>query len=294
MKKFTLIAWAAACILAAACAGGPKPLKTSVCQAADSAAYVTMSLDIELPDPGTGASGAIRRELVSLLDDQLGTISSYENERHFPPFSGDADDNGALLEYYRSHAFAVVDSLSSGDAAERASYIREDPDLTEEQKAEILADFPVWSFEYTLKKVAETERYAVFQSQNYIYMGGAHGGLTGAGCVTFDKKDGHRVAAFLEPSCVTEIQPLLLGGLASYFSEFGDPVSPEAVREQLFVEDGPIPLPAWTPYPAEEGLAFVYQQYEIASYAAGMPAFTLPYEDIAPWLTADARQLLGL
>ena len=80
----------------------------------------------------------------------------------------------------------------------------------------------------------------------------------------------------------------------SYFSEFGDPVSPEAVREQLFVEDGPIPLPAWTPYPTEEGLAFVYQQYEIASYAAGMPAFTLPYEDIAPWLTADARQLLGL
>ena len=39
---------------------------------------------------------------------------------------------------------------------------------------------------------------------------------------------------------------------------------------------------------------FTYQQYEIASYAAGMPEFTIPFEDLFPYLTPEAKALVGL
>ena len=67
----------------------------------------------------------------------------------------------------------------------------------------------------------------------------------------------------------------------------------EALRERLQIEGTLIPLPAWTPYPDGDALTFVYQQYEIACYADGMPSFTLPLEEIDPYLTPAARRLLG-
>ena len=69
-----------------------------------------------------------------------------------------------------------------------------------------------------------------------------------------------------------------LGSVAGYFA---------------FMENGIVPLPSWTPYPGEDGLVFVYQQYEIASYAAGMPSFVIPYDRIQPFLTEEARRILS-
>ena len=71
-------------------------------------------------------------------------------------------------------------------------------------------------------------------------------------------------------------------------------VAPEELNNYLFLETGVIPFPAWTPYPSEDGLVFTYQQYEIASYAAGMPEFTIPYADLRPYLTPEAKALVGL
>jgi hypothetical protein len=81
--------------------------------------------------------------------------------------------------------------------------------------------------------------------------------------------------------------------LLGYYSEFGEKMAEEEMRERLQIEGDLIPLPAWTPYPTAEGLCFVYQQYEIASYADGMPAFTVPYAEIKPWLTAEAKSVLS-
>ena len=60
----------------------------------------------------------------------------------------------------------------------------------------------------------------------------------------------------------------------------------------LFIDDRFIPLPSWPLYPSGDGLAFIYQQYEIASYADGMPSFTIPYADIEPYMTPEAKALL--
>jgi hypothetical protein len=53
-----------------------------------------------------------------------------------------------------------------------------------------------------------------------------------------------------------------------------------------------IPLPSAAPAFTKKGLAFIYQQYEIAPYAAGMVNFDIAYDKIRPFLTAEAQALL--
>ena len=125
-------------------------------------------------------------------------------------------------------------------------------------------------------------------------MGGAHGGVTGAGCITFDKSTGSIIEQFIDPGSEEDIQPLLRKGLVGYFVDADSQVNDSNLDECLLLEGDLIPLPAWQPYPCEEGLVFVYQQYEIAPYAAGMPAFTVSFEEIAPYLTPEARRIIGL
>ena len=42
----------------------------------------------------------------------------------------------------------------------------------------------------------------------------------------------------------------------------------------------------------ENGVGFIYQQYEIAAYAMGMPNDTIPYERIKPFMTEWSKRLI--
>ena len=287
------ILFAAAALAACLSCGQNRSLQTEVRDYADSTAHSYLTLHAELPVPADAASKAIRGKLVDMMDTQLSQITFGEPQRYFPRFEGNTDDTEALMAYYKDQTLALIGRLSQEDADEREPYIREDGDLSEEEKAEILANSPAWGYEFNLKKLADTLGYVVFQSQNYIYQGGAHGGITGDGYLTFDRKSGRFLEATVDPACTAEIQPLLVKGLLGYYGEFGEKMSEEELRERLQIEGDQIPLPAWTPYPTPEGLCFVYQQYEIASYADDMPAFVLPFNEVEPWLTPEARQLLG-
>ena len=89
---------------------------------------------------------------------------------------------------------------------------------------------------------------------------------------------------------------LIKEGVRSYFAEFETDVkTDEALKDMLIgVEDiNRIPLPSAAPYFTKEGLSFVYQQYEIAPYAAGMVSFNIPYAKIRPFLTKDASALVN-
>lgn len=283
---------ALAALLVTACNAG-KPLQTEVRDYADSTAHSFLTLHAELPVPADAAAKAIRGKLVDIMDTQLSQITFGEPQRYFPRFEGNTDDTDALMAYYQGQTLSLIGRLSQEDADERERYIREDGDLSEEEKAEILANSPAWGYEFNLKKIADTLGYVVFQSQNYIYQGGAHGGITGDGYLTFDRKTGRYIEATVDPACTAAIQPLLVKGLLGYYSEFGEKMAEEEMRERLQIEGDLIPLPAWTPYPTAEGLCFVYQQYEIASYADGMPSFIVSFDEIQPFLTAEAKQVLG-
>ena len=291
-----ILAVGLAVVAAVACRpSGGKDLKTETLNYEDSAAHADLSIKVELPVPGQGAAAdRIRSTLVEVMDAQLSHIGSYEEDRLFPDFEGDVSKTESLVTYYRDKALEAIGRLSQEDYDERVASIEENDGLTDGQRKEILDEMPGWEYEFNLLKDRETEQYVVFISQDYVYLGGAHGGIIGRGGLTFDKKDGALMAQFLDPACLDAIQPLLRKGLSQYFSDNDMEVTPEELDNYLFLETGVVPFPAWTPYPSEDGLVFTYQQYEIAAYAAGMPEFTIPFADLLPYLTPEAKALVGL
>ena len=272
MRKIFAV-WLAVLAAAACRPSGGKDLQTETLNYEDSKAHADLSIKVELPVYGQGAAAdRIRASLVEVMDGQLSHIGSYEEERLFPAFEGDFSKTESLVMYYRDKALEAIGQLSQEDYDERVNSIEENDGLTDGQRKEILADMPGWEYDFSLLKDRETDRYVVFLSQDYVYLGGAHGGVVGRGGLTFDKKEGALVEKMVDSASLDAVQPLLRKGLSQYFS----------------------PFPAWTPYPSEEGLVFTYQQYEIAAYAAGMPEFTVPYADILPYLTPEAKALLDL
>ena len=295
MKRTSKLFLAGLAIAAAvACQPTAKELKMESFERADSTVNAHLSMNVELPVPVKGPAGHIRTKLIEVIDDQLSHIASFEDEpRLFPAYEGNPFDTKALMGYYWDQSMEAFCGSAQEDYDERVASVEENDGLTEEERMSILFSIPKYEYDFSLTKTDETDRYAVFMHEDYVYLGGAHGGIVGHGPLTFDKKTGELVESFLEPGCLNDIQPLLRKGVASYFTDYGEEISPENVDEYLMTDNGVIPFPAWTPFPTENGLGFLYQQYEIAPYSAGMPGFTVPYDDILPYLTAEAKALLG-
>lgn len=163
-----------------------------------------------------------------------------------------------------------------------------------------------------VSKLVETDLYITYMSNAEGFMGGAHGYAIATG-QTFRKSDGKRIGYTTEYDQATEtfhqkdqtlfsdpqspkLFALIKEGVRSYFAEFETDVkTDEALKDMLIgVEDiNRIPLPSAAPYFTKEGLSFVYQQYEIAPYAAGMVSFNISYAKIRPFLTKDASALVN-
>ena len=277
-KKLIGLGLAVAAVVA--CTPSGKELKTETFEFADSTAHAHLTIKAELPVAAKGAPAAIRTKLIEVMDRQLSHIGTYEQDRMFPAFEGNADDSKALMDYYRGKAFETIATVSQADFDERKQYIDEDEEI------------PGWEYDFSLTRTSETDRYVIFLSEDIVFSGGAHGGIIGCGPLTFDKKDGHLVEKFLKDSALQEMQPLLRKGLVQYYASNGQEIQPEQLGEYLTLSGDVIPYPVWSPIPTPEGLDFTYQQYEIASYADGMPSFTLPYEEVLPFLTEDAKKLI--
>lgn len=269
-------------------------LKTETVTMADSAKYAYLTMKVELPMGSDAVSQAIRQQLITILGERLTHVTSFEGEQFYAPFTGNTNNAEEMMGYYCKNTMSLLDSLATSDANDRIRYIMEDEELSEEEKANRIAEIPGWEYEYRLELVADTTNYIVFLSQDYLYMGGAHGGVGGDGDLTFDKETGKLVKEFLNPACVADIQPLLIEGLLSYFAVEDEQITEDELFDILQIEGRQIPLPSFAPYPTKDGLVFVYQQYEIASYAVGMPSFTVAYDKLLPYLTPEARKVCGV
>ncbi len=160
-------------------------------------------------------------------------------------------------------------------------------------------------------KLEETERYVTYLSLSEGFLGGAHGYATSSG-TTFSKISGKQIGYNTEYNSEKEafemsqqtlfsnpksaqLAALLKQGVFSYFKQFEDDLTTdEQLKDMLLnVEDiNHIPLPSASPYFTKDGLLFIYQQYEIAPYAAGMINFDIPYDKIRPFLTPEAQALI--
>ena len=278
--------------LAVSCRSSQAPIEIENRTFEDEAAYVTTALDVDLPVANGAVATAIRGKLAEILYQDICNVTRVDDNPDFEAFAGDAADTQALMGYYEERLAAALAAASDFEYAERIEGIMEATTLSDSEKADYVRNIGKWAFDYSLKKVEETDRYIVFKSEYYVNYGGTHGGILGAGPLTFSKQDGHLVSDFFEPGSAAQMQPLLREGMLEYF---GPRMEGTGLELDVFLslpEGGAVPLPAWAPQPVADSLHFVYQQYEIAPYAAGMPEFSLPVGQLKDFLTDDAVKIL--
>ena len=147
------------------------------------------------------------------------------------------------------------------------------------------------SYDLSIRKTGETDRYLTYETSCYVFLGGAHGS---AMCypVNIVRSTGRVLAATVDTLKQKALQPILRHGVKEYISKAENrKIKDSDLQNMLFVEHGIIPLPATVPVLTPEGLRFVYQQYEIGPYALGMVEFTVPYADVKSCLTQEAAEL---
>lgn len=167
-----------------------------------------------------------------------------------------------------------------------ATYLQE----MREERADFDAEM---GFERSLsvERTYETDRLVTINVQLYEYSGGAHGGTLCYG-MTFRKSDGRRMSMNTLNNMVGDEgwSSLQKEGLMDYFEVKTD----SGLQDMLYdVETYMIPAPQFEPYFSENGMEFVYQQYEIAPYAAGLPSYTISYNRLSKYLNVTGRRLVG-
>lgn len=262
----------------------------------DSCQNLLFSLSIELPLGKDSTSLQIRdsliAEFVSFIS-RPGFIE--EGTPSIKPFAGDADDIQGMVDYYGKAANDELLKSALSDYEQRMQYLDEDTTMTEDDRQRIKQDVPMWALEYKLSMISsDTLDIVTYDSQAYVYYGGAHGGVIGSGAMTFDKLTGEKISHFIDPAATERIQPMLRKGLLQYYAEVGDTISDSQLSERLQIEGTVVPQPHNTPSLnlSCDSLVFVYGQYEIACYADGMPSFRIPVSELIPYLTPQGKNII--
>lgn len=142
--------------------------------------------------------------------------------------------------------------------------------------------------EFTITKVYETDKVVSFEISGYDYPAGAAHGMPYCDGATFDKNDAQNVNNLLVKE-KANLRPLIIKGLVKNLDLHDE----DELAESLFENDlNKLERPNNAPWMGAEGIVFQYSAYEIAPYAAGMPAAVIPLEDIKPYLTTLGNALL--
>ena len=177
-------------------------------------------------------------------------------------------------------------------------YIKQIVEENHKRYDEIIKDFPRYNEisdihydKHTIEKLDEGKKWVTFTKQRDIFQGGAHGVAPYFG-QTFRKSDGRRIGwEIFRQTDSEEFQKILKEGLTDYFeigstAELGDILAGEMGTEY-------ISLPQCPPLFTAEGITFVYNQYEIAAYAYGLPTFTVAYEKLLPFMMTTGKRLVA-
>lgn len=235
---------------------------------------------VDYPRETTGVVGDSIKAWISETLAEGANVFYWNEDAKLVMFKGDLSDGKALVNFYSKNSF---DSLVAMQVEDR----------------KYGGNTPAFSNEVNLRKVEETRNFVSYRMSAGYYTGGAHGGGLDYG-QTFSKKDGHKLDYPIDTTKVAELQALLWKGIADYrMQNREEGVTYSMIVDEVknmfedFNETRTIPLPALTPYLTSKGMVFVYQQYEIMPYAAGMPEFTIPYEYLLPYMTEDALRVAG-
>ena len=146
----------------------------------------------------------------------------------------------------------------------------------------------------SITKLAEGNDWVTFQFVNDVFQGGAHGSHLVFG-QTFRKSDGRRIGwEIIRQLPEGNLQELMRKGLVSYFAADNEEGFKEEDLENVLDESARYytPMPQCPPLFTSEGILFLYNQYEIAAYAMGLPSFVLTWNELQPHLNATAKHML--
>lgn len=153
---------------------------------------------------------------------------------------------------------------------------------------------PALHYGVEIEKIYETSQYVTYLFTQEDYLGGAHGSMQVLG-MTFRKSDGRRFGwDMLHDEEGDAFRKIMKEGLMRYFSEQGFRINnDEDLQGALLIDDmNSLPHPVSPPYLTSEGIRFIYQQYEVACYAAGMPTFAVPLHKVDPFLSSAAKAMV--
>ena len=146
-------------------------------------------------------------------------------------------------------------------------------------------------YEVTLE--TQTDRFVTYFYRQHEYQGGIHGYTTEVG-FTFRKSDGKQIP-LLQNTDSPKLAQLIKEGVKRFFGG-NTPMSDEEVLEYLFASEvetlDNLPIPGNSPYLTDTGVVFLYTQYEIAPYSSGIITFEVPFADVLPFLTPEAKALI--
>lgn len=135
----------------------------------------------------------------------------------------------------------------------------------------------------SLRQIATNGKYYSYQKQTYMYDGGAHGFPTES-VVSFDAVRGEQIDwDYLFVPGSKEKVTALLNKAARADLRFRQNKGDSSLDETVVLH---------RPGLSETGVVFSFQPYEIDCYLNGSYHFTIPFEDIMPYLTSKAKSLL--
>ena len=183
-------------------------------------------------------------------------------------YTGDPTDIQGIVDFY---GMAMTDSLEK--MLSNKDEVAEDAEM---------------AYEARMEHCYETGELVTYTLSTFIDLGGAHPLSTAEGA-TFRKKDGRRVGWDI---IARHSQYLFLEKLKEQLKAYFEVETDEELAETTMLDVEHIPLPKTPPYFTEDGIRAVYQEYEIAAYAYGMPEIQFTYDELKPLLTGWAQRLI--
>ena len=211
---------------------------------------------------------ACRIAMVLPDEDVRPAVGEWLNEQMDGCYTGDENDIRSLVEFYGQY---YADSL-------RHIY------------AEGVPEYAELSYDVSMDEAFLSAKVLTYTLTKTIDLGGAHPVTIETGA-TFSREDGQRLTW---DNVFGEQKEKLRGEVKETLKEYFQVETDAELMENLQdIEDvADIPFPVNPPYMMRLGFAFVYQQYEIAAYAYGLPSGTIPYRVLKPYLTEWASQLM--
>ncbi len=289
MKKLQFAAMAVVAVMA--CATGCKPTPSANdanAFAVDSMTFtsvkdsdITCTIVVDYPKGddslAVGVRNYIARELAALYL-PVNNADDSAQLAQYPVYNGNISDGQKLVDHYGNGVMRYLCGMRQTLKDERLS--QEYP-------------LPPMSEKLTVRLEEATPAYLTYRVVDDSYLGGAHPSYT-AYSTTISRTTHQPVDHMVDAGQLSKLQPLLRKHVLQSLKDSGvsDVTDATLTNYLILPDDGLVPLPVHSPWLQNDSLHFVYQQYEIASYAVGVIGFNIAADDLKPYLTPEATQLL--